>query len=369
MSYKIETVSDRNSISRFLRLPHDIYRDDPNWVAPFQSEIRRIFDTRRNPYFSRARLKLFLCSKGKQDVARVAVVIHPAHWEKFAEKVAFFGFFESFRDEEAVRRLFETAEQYCMAQGARRLEGPFNPNHYSELGLQTDRFGESPVFFETYNPSYYPRLLEGAGYAPVYRVHTRKNAKVSDYVRERYGEIGPPKESTGYTVRHFNPNDLKADLECIREVYNDAFSENWHFLPLSREEYLFSAKFLRWIMRPDLITIVEHRGKPVGVLQCALDINPLLRSMRGRVGPMRALRFLFGKKRCRNLVIFAVGIRKAYQNTRVYKFILDSMCRTALKADCLSTTWMSEDNLPAIRASEHLGLVPYKQFAIYAKAL
>ena len=369
ISYKVKTISDAQGMKDFLELPFKIYKDDPNWVAPLKSEIRRTLNTIINPYFANANLQLFVCYKGKEPVARTSVVINYEHWKKFKRKTAFFGFFESIKNEEALSRLFEAVEQYCQSSGAEFLEGPFNPNHYSELGIQIDNFETTPIFFETYNPEYYSKLLENAGFKVSCRLHTRINKDAAKYVRQRYGAVSTRKSSGGFLVRHFNLFDMKAELERIREVYNDAFAHNWHFLPVSREEYSFSAKFLFLVAYPKLITIVEHNGEPVGILQCVLDINQLLQSLKGKIGPFGCLKFLMGRRYIRDMVIYAIGIKKAYQNTRVYKLLLDSMCRIALRYRVVSTTWVSEDNLSAVRASEHLGLEPYKWFAIYEKSL
>ena len=368
-SYEVLTVSDARGMKDFLELPGRIYQDDPNWIAPLESEVRRTLDPGSNPYFANASLQLFVCYKDKKPVAREVIVINNKHWEKFRKKTAFFGFFESTSDDEATGRLFDAAGQYCKSAGAEFIEGPFNPNHYSELGLQINYFDEPPIFFETYNKEYYPKLLEDCGFARQRLLHTRINEASTEYVLRRYGAVSPPMRSGGFSVRYFNILGMRTELERIREVYNDAFSDNWHFLPLNREEYLFSAKFLFFVTYPRLIVIVEHKGAPVGVLQCVLNINRVLRPLKGKLTTFSLPRIFMERRHIREIVIYAIGIKKAYQKTRVYKLLLDSMCRIALRYGVVSTTWMSEDNLAAVRASKHLGLKPYKYFAIYEKPL
>lgn len=211
--------------------------------------------------------------------------------------------------------------------------------------------------------------MEGAGFSISARLCTRKNENIAEYIRQRYGQHPLPRQLNGYTVRSFNMHNFQAELECIREVSNDAFSANWHFLPLSREEYLFSAKFMRLVTCPEQVQIVEHHGQPVGVLQCVWDINPLLRKLNGSVGPVKYLRFLSRRKRIRTLIIYAVGIRRAYQRTPVYQLLMNALCEMALKYDVLETTWLSPLNLLAARAAERFGLKPDKEFAIYEKRI
>ncbi|NIM91625.1 MAG: hypothetical protein GTO17_11840 [Candidatus Aminicenantes bacterium] len=369
MSYSVIPVSKARQMKDFLNLPFKIYRHDPNWVPPFRSEVRRVLDERQNPYFTNAKLRLFVCYKDATAVARVAIIINRLHQEKFGEKAAFFGFFESANDLKAARHLFDKAAKYSRSQGIKQLEGPFNPNHYSELGLQVDQFGTPPTFFQPYNPDYYNQLLKEIGFHISVKFHTRKNENIRQYVHDRYGSKRSLPRMGNYTLRSFSKKDIKAELERFREVNNDAFSSNWHFLPLSKEEYLFSAKYLRLVTRPDLIKIVEHDGNPVGILHCVLDINPALKKLKGKAGPIKLIKFLRNKKKIQKLIIFSVGIKKAYQHGPAFLLLFNAFSQICPKYEVLETTWMSEENTSAIKAAEYFGLKPDKQFVIYKKHL
>lgn len=369
MNYSVFSVSNSRQMKDFLGLPFVIYRDDPNWAAPISSEVRRTLDEKLNPYFANARLKLFVCYKNGSPVSRAAVIINRLHQEKFGTRSAFFGFFESLNDPDAVYHLFQAVESYCRDRGVELLEGPFNPNHYSQLGIQVNQFETPSTFFQPYNPRYYVKLLEDYGFFESARFETRKNENIGDYVLGRYGNRAVSFNTGNYRVRSFSMADFNNELERIREVNNDAFSSNWHFLPLSKEEYLFSAKYLHLVTEPHLIMIVENQREPVGVLHCVLDINPLLAKMKGKPGPLKYYRFLRERKKVRKLVIFSVAIKKAYQRTRVYSLLLKEFCRVVLKYQTLETTWMSEDNIPAVKAAEHFALKPDKRFVIYKKKI
>jgi len=369
MTYQVVSVNHPRDREAFLRLPQTIYARDPNWVAPMTSEVRRTLDVRRNPYFRNASLQLFLCLAGDEPVSRLAVVINKLHQDRCGTPTAFFGFFEAKNDPEAMKALIQEAEDYCWHQGVRVLEGPFNPNHYSELGIQADRFGTPPAFFQTCNPAYYGARVEQEGFLVAACFLSMKNDDIGPYLLGRYGPPADIPERAGYVVRPFRPDERAAELERIREVNNDAFDGNWHFLPLSREEYIFSARYLSLVTEPGLIQIVEHRGRPVAVLHCVLDINPLLRQLKGRVGPFKYLRFMSGRRNVRNLIIFTAAIKKAYQHSRAYYYLLQAFRRLAGGYRSAETTWLSPENLPALRAAESLGMVPDKHFAIYAKSL
>jgi len=164
-------------------------------------------------------------------------------------------------------------------------------------------------------------------------------------------------------------DDFRRDLDVVRDVFNDAFSTNWHFLPATLEEHLFSAKYLSLVTDPSLVTIVEHHGKAVGVLMCVVDVNPVLQSLGGKAGPLSYMKLMRGKKRMRTLVVYAVGIRKAYQRTRAYVLLCHALLQTSQGFDILESTWMSPGNVLAVAASRRMGMVEHKHFRIYRKSL
>lgn len=369
MEYAVRTGRDRRLLKDFLRLPSAIYAENPHWVPPVTREVKRTLDPLRNPYFRSASIDLFVCYRDGIPVARTSLVVNDAHCRKYNVHAGFFGFFESWNDPEATRTLFRAVEAESARRNVDTLEGPFNPNHYSELGMLADRYDEDQGFFQTYNPPWYHGLLRAAGFVPAETLFTARNPCCRNLQEGGTKDRAPRVSPDGFTIRSFRMNDFSRELEIVRDVFNDAFSSNWHFLPATQEEHLFAAKYLRMITGPSLVAIVEHRGVPVGVLMCVLDVNPVLRKLRGGSGPVSALRFLHGRKDVRTLVLYAVGIRKAYQRTRAYVLLSDALRTMAQGYDILDSTWMSSCNGLAVAAARRMGMKEHKHFLMYRKQL
>ena len=369
MHIAVKAVHDRRGLRDFLRLPFAVYRGNPHWVPPILAEVRRTLDTRRNPYFADASLDLFVSYGDGIPRARAALVVSGAHARKFNVRTGFFGFFESVNDTACSAPLFAELERRARERGVETLEGPFNPNHYSELGLLADHYDEDQGFFEPYNPPYYHALVAQAGFAKGETLFTGRRESIREYMRGRYGP--PPGEHAPgeYTVRGFDLSRMNGELEAVRGVFNDAFESNWHFLPASAAEHRFAAKYLRLITEPGLVAIAEHRGEAVGVLLCVLDVNPALRRMEGSAGPLKYIRFLRDRKHTRTLVVYAVGIRKPYQGTRVFTLLLGSMRRMVERFDTLTCTWMHPGNFLSVAAAQRIGLEEHKHLLIYRKRL
>ncbi len=349
-------------------LPFRIYTGNRFWVPPVKSELKRILNTDRNPYYLNSSLKLFITCREDTAVARCAVIIDRLHQQRHKRKNAFLGFFESINSDEAVKSLMETVEEYCLSQKVEIIEGPFNPNLYSELGLLADNFEEPPSFFQTYNPPYYKSLLEKAGYRVKMILHTRSNKNLTDFLKKNFsGSL--ISESSDMRIRSFNIKRKEEDLDHLREIYNDAFSDNWYFTPVSRDEYFFSAKYLGLVTPPDLIKFVEYKGIPVGAIQFSLDINPFLKSFNGKFSSLKYLNLIRNRTKIKRAIIFAVGIKKEYQHTMASRLLFNATVLLARNYEELETTWMYDDNKSAIKSAESLGMQPEKHYLILGKKI
>lgn len=368
MPFFVKQITVHDGFDDFLSIPSEIYRDDPNWIRPQHSELRRVLNPEKNPYFLLASLKIYVCYSNGIPVCRSIMVINPLHWTKWNKKSAFFGFFESNNDCNAVKCLFDRIESDSRAAGAEFLEGPFNPNHYSELGILTDDFNSPPVFFETYNPSYYPALLKEVGFSESGIFHTRINTNISETLSKKYRTSTAKIFSSDITIRKFNIFRFKRDLGILRDINNEAFENNRFFLPLSMEEYTFSAKYLFFVTTPGLILIAEYKGKPVGAAQFVINFNSLIKSFNGRITLWNIPALLWKRRSLKELVIFTTGIKKEFRNKRVFALLLKAAVKIFRNYSTISTTWISDENL-GINLDSLLEMKPGKHFAIYSKQL
>jgi len=366
MSYRVVRVSTPDELKDFINLPFAIYKNDKNWVAPIKSELAKVLDTNKNPYFKFATLDLFNCYSEDKIISRISLSVNKNYCKKSRSNTAFFGFFESFKDPQAVQALFKVLFEFCLQRNIQRIEGPFNPNLYSEIGLLSNNFDLPPSFFQTYNPEYYHSLLKKNGFKLLEILHTRSNDSSDRFLNKNFPE--PLQlEMDNYKVRSFDEKNKEEDLEILRDIFNDAFAENWHFTSVSREEYTFASKHLRLVTPPGLLQFVEYKGEPVAAVHFVLDINPLLKKFNGKKGIINYIRFLFKRKNIDKAIIFAVGVKKNFRNSRVIHLLFNVAVKVARKFKFLETTWMYDENKIIISLAEKLGLQRDKEFIIYFK--
>jgi len=225
-------------------------------------------------------------------------------------------------------------------------------------------FDSPPTFFQTYNPEYYNSLLKENGFKVLEILHTRINRNSSGYFNIKFKK---PYElrTKDLVIRDFDEMNTERDLEHLRNIYNDAFAENWHFTKVSKEEYLFVSKHLSLVTPPELIKFVENKNEPIAAVQFALDVNPLLRKFNGRRNPFRYLELLAKRKKIDRVLLFAVGIKKEFRNSRVADLLFKATVEVGRKYNILEATWMYDNNKVAISLAVKLGLVRDKEFCIY----
>ena len=160
MSIEIKTVQTKKDLRAFIKLPWEIYKNDPNWVPPLILDMKKILNRKKNPFFTHSDAELFLAQKNGKVVGRIAAILNNNHNKTHNEKTGFFGFFESLNEPEAAKKLLDSAESWVKEKGMSSLRGPANFSTNDTCGFLSEGFDSSPVIMMTYNPKYYLRFMK-----------------------------------------------------------------------------------------------------------------------------------------------------------------------------------------------------------------
>jgi hypothetical protein len=367
---------DRNSraLSRFLGLSYAIYRDDPYWVAPLLSDLKKVFRD-ANPFLDHAEMQLWMAVQDGRDVGRIAGIVDQNHNQTHRDNAAFFGFFESVNDPPVSQALFEAVFAWAQQKGMRRVIGPMNPSTNDECGLLVEGFDSSPVFMMTYNPSYYIGLVERAGfqkakdllafYIDIANSPMDRLERVAARVRQRYPEL---------TVRPVRRKSLEEDLAKIKAVYNEAWNHNWGFVPMTDAEMDFLAGRLKPLLLEGLVQLAESPQGPVAFLLALPDYNEAFKLLRGRLLTPKALGFLpymVGWKVPRGCRVIILGVRDGYRNHGLEAAMLLEGFKTGFRVGFRSAeaSWILEDNVEMRQLMKAFGGRPYKTYRLYTREL
>jgi hypothetical protein len=359
-----------------VKFPFKLYKGDPNWVPPFIEERRDFFDPRKNPFYEHARYQLFLARRGGEVVGTIGAVVNDNHNRFHDEQVGGFGFFESVDDQAAANALLDAAEGWVRGQGMTAIRGPLNFSTNDEIGCLVEGFDSPPMVMLTYNPRYYPGLLEKHGYVKAMDVYTWIFDLEEDYKKapEKLFRVAEKAaEKQGLRVRKIDMRQMDREIELIKQVYNSAWERNWGFVPMTEHEIDHLAKGLIPVLDPNLILVAETAdGKPAGVSLALPDLHQALRwSGGGHMWPFGLLKFLWHKRHVNQARLLIMGMIEQYRGRGAdalfyLKTGLEAMARGYKRIEC---GWILETNDMMNRIVERLGADKYKTYRIYEKPL
>jgi len=353
---------------------HAVYRDDPLWVAPIESDRRQVLGE-KNPFFAHARMALWVAVRGDRDVGCIASVVDDHHNERHHDATAFFGFFESLNDPAVSRLLFGAVRAWARRHGMKRLLGPLNPSINEECGLLVDGFDTPPVLMMTYNPRYYPALYEDAGLVSCKELFAYR-VPINGALLARFDRLAARALARlpDVSIRMIDKRALERDLGKIQDVYNVAWDENWGHVPMTAAEVEFMAKRLLPLLDEKFVFLAETSKEAVAFSLALPDHNETLGRLRGRLLSPRlllALPYLVGLRQPRIVRVIAMGIKPAYRKRGLDAALFALSVRRALHGgyEAAEISWVLDDNILMLRVGELFGGTRYKTYRLYEAAV
>ncbi len=373
----IVPVTDHASRERFIRLPWMIYGDDPHWIPPLLKTKRDHLDPKKNPYLARAETGLWLALKDGHAVGRISTQIDPLYLQTHNDQTGHFGMLEALDDVDVFQGLLETAENWLRSRGMTRLCGPFSFSINDECGLLVDGFDTPPAQFMGHAWPYYGKQIETAGYRKAKDLICYDydlSSPLPDVGREM---IARSKVADLVTLRSVRPNKLTEDVAILFDIFNDAWSQNWGFVPFTAEEIAYLTTEMKLLLRPALTIIAELDGEPVAMGAAFPNLNEAIADLDGRLFPFGWMKLLWRLKfgRFRTVRLPLLGVRRDHQGTvlgaAVALYIIDTLrteCQR-LGVERGELSWILENNIAIRRIIEIVGGVPYKTYRLYEKSL
>ena len=368
----VRPVRSRRDLTRFIKLPFRLHRNEPNWVPPLVFERRRFLDRRKNPYFHHAEAEYFLAWRDGEPAGRVTAQIDRNFNEYHGERSGHFGFFESEDDPEVARSLLEAAESWLRERGMERMIGPFDFTMNDECGLLIEGYERKPMVKQPWQPPYYRALLEGAGMEKavdlfMWELHISDRQKILPVLFELAEKLEP---EHGIRVRHMRKKDLEDEIRSFQEIYNAAWKDNWGFVPLTYEELLHTAKESKPILSEDWMMAADTAdGETVAIALTVPDVNVVLARLGGRLLPFGWLKLLRDVKKVDSVRVGFLGVKPEYQHTGVaaglYVEHFDMAEVTPQKWGEMG--WILETNTAMNRGMEAMGGRVVKKYRVYER--
>jgi hypothetical protein len=374
MSGAVEVVAVNSpaEMDRFIRLPFALYASDPNWVPPLLLEREEALSPKKNPYFQHAEAKFWLARQDGRDVGRISAQIDRLVKDP---EVGHFGMIAAEDRPEVFAALFAAAEGWLRERGKKRVLGPFNLSINEETGLLVDGFDTPPMLLMGHDARYTGPRIEALGYV--------KAKDVIAYIRDTESELPSTVQRFiarrlpgTMKVRNLDTRRYKEEFDTVTEIFNDAWSQNWGFIPFTEAEIAHMAKSLKPLIDPKCVVIVELNGRAIGFGIALPNLNELIADFKGKLIPFNWLKLLWRMKRgARTARVPLMGVRRSFNGGLIGGLapllIIDSI-RKALRdkgVRQVEMSWILENNRPMRHMIEQLGGVAYKTYRVYEKPL
>jgi GNAT superfamily N-acetyltransferase len=366
----VEVTSEKDLLA-FIRFPWEIYKGDPCWVPPLIKDLLQKLSP-DHPFRSHSEMILYLAYQEGRIVGRIAGIIDHNYVELHQERIGFFGFFESIPEAGVAEALLTRVRNWLNDHGMEKVAGPMNPSTNDECGFLIDGFDSPPCLMMPYNPTYYPDFVEGTGFKKVMDLYAylleqetfqldRLN-RITDRLRKREPQL------------HVRPIDLQRfdrELAIVKELYNQAWSKNWGFVPLTEPEIDDLAKNLKPLVVSDLILFAYWGGEPVGFSVGLPDYNQVLRHLNGKIGLLGGLKFLYYSRKIHRIRVMLLGVKQAFQKKGIEGFLYIETFKRGIKKGYYSAecSWILESNPLMQHGIEAMGGKRYKTYRIFEAPL
>jgi ribosomal protein S18 acetylase RimI-like enzyme len=376
----VRAVSGRRDLRRFIDLPYRLHANRPQWVPPLRLERWAFLSRRLNPFFEHGEAQYFLALRSgpggtERVIGRISAHIDHAYNEFHKSRWGWFGFLEAEPDQAVFEALLDAAARWLAERGCERMVGPADFALNDECGILIEGFDERTLIREPWQPPYYRELIEAAGLAKAKDVYFWcVHADDRHHTLPVIFELAEKAQAQhGIRVRRMSRLHLRRELDHFAEIYNEAWSKNWGFVPYSKKDLDFLAQDFQLIFDREWMMVAEREdtGEVVGMAITLRDVNGLYRKMNGRLLPLGWWHYLRKRRHMTSIRIGWLGVKPAYQHTGIAAKLFVEHFETAVRTGVPDghTGWTLEDNAAINAGMEAMGLKVCKVYRIYEQLL
>jgi hypothetical protein len=364
----------------FLDCVDLIYKDDPRYIRPLDLDLKDRLNPKKNPFFEHADGVIFTAHRSGTEkgrcIGRVTAQIDREHLARHKDGAGFFGFIDTIDDEEVAKALLDRASEWLKDRGMKVARGPMSLSINEEIGCLVDGFDAPPVMFNPHHRPYQGGLIEKAGFTKAKDVFGWRYevGEPNARVRKAQAEIRAMPE---VEVRQMSKKHTDRDVGIALDVFNDAWVDNWGYVPMTRKEADKMAADLKLILAPEITRLILIDGEPAAVAIALPNVNELISDMGGKLFPLGLPKLLYRLKveGARSGRLLILGIKKKIRLQRkyaglalmLYAEINDGGKQAGMTWGELG--WTLEDNAAVNTGIKMMGAKKYKTYRVYEKSL
>ena len=377
----VTPVASKRERAQFIDLAYRLNADDPNWVPPLRADVAELLDPAKNPFFEHAEVQLFLARRGQAVVGRISAHIDRLAWTISPEQgmgpgTGMWGMFDA-EDEAVTAALIATAEQWLRDKGMTKVLAPISLSIWDEPGLLVKGHDHPPVIMMGHHPAKYQAWIEKQGYGVAKKLLTFDlDIDAFPPLVNRIVEMG--EKNPRIRIRKAEKRRMKEEAATLFHILNDAWSQNWGFVPITESEIAYVTRKMSPIVREDLLRFAEVDGKPVAFMLTFPDMNQVIKPFNGKLFPFNFIKLLLWlrKPRVTRMRVPLMGVVKELQSSRMASqlafMMIEYIRRDAVAVYGGKTAeigWVLDDNQGMLSVAEAVGSKVNREYNIYGKAL
>jgi GNAT superfamily N-acetyltransferase len=375
---QVAEVTSKADLETFINVPWTIYQGDPYWIPPLRFERRDMLNRDKHPYYQHAEAAFFVARMDGKPVGRISAQVDRLAQEHQGQGTGHFGFLEAVDDPLVFDALFEAAESWLRARGMTRVLGPFTPSINEESGLLVEGFDEPPRILMGHARPYYGEHVEELGYRKAQDLWAYDLNITHEFPTNVQRILDKARKQEKLKLRRIRKKDFENELKIIIDIFNDAWRDNWGFIPMTDAEIDKMGKDLKPFIKEQGCMIAEWDGKPTAFMLTVPDINQAAADLNGNMLPFGWAKLVWrlmvkSPTRCR---VPLMGVRQEFQGTLAgasMALLLIETIRAATVKEVgyrrAELSWILESNPPMQRILEMILCRHYKTYRMYEKAL
>ena len=371
---RVVTKADRND---FVDLAYRLNADDPNWIPPLRDEVNGLITPGRNPWFEHAEAAFFLAEREGRVVGRISAQVDQLVLEHMSPGLGQWGMLQA-EDEATARALLATAEDWLRGKGMTRSMGPFSLGIWDEPGLLIKGHDHPPMVMMGHDKAEYEAWVERAGYAKAKDLFTYELPADRPFPPLVQRIVANGEKNERIRLRRVNKKRFDEEAALVLSILNEAWSDNWGFIPLTPSEIAYAGKKLKPIVLEDMILVAEYDGEPVAFMMALPDVNEFLRDLKGELLPFGWVKLLWRLRRMRPKGgrVPLMGVVRRLHATRLASQLAFMMIEYIRRAGTshygitrAEVGWVLEDNQPMISIAQAIDSTCNRIYRIYEKPL
>lgn len=376
MSIRIREHRPGRDLDAFLRVPELLYKGDPGFVMPLFMEQRDRLTPKKNPFFQHAEATLFTAYKDGKLAGRISAQVDRGHLALHADSTGFFGFFDTINDDRVGRALVDAAATWLRVRGMKRMRGPYSLSINEEIGTLIEGQAEPSMLFMPYHRAYQDQIATAVGLSKAKDLYSWKYlvGNLPPRALKAHEEV---KIMPEVRIRPVDKRNVERDVRIVVDIYNDAWSDNYGFVPLTEPELAKMAEDMKLILDDQIALIAEIDGKPAAVALALPNVNEAIHDLDGKLFPFGLAKLLYRVKvkRPKSAMLRILGIKKEFRSKKRYGglsaalYVEMAQRGQAAGYEWGELGWTLEDNRPVNLGIKMMGGEIYKRYRVYEKSL